>query len=189
MEIAISAAWISAAIGLSAFGITVAQFVLAQKKQRLDNTWSLINRLNDRGDQEDRFYALELLEKANQLPNKFKELDHKEMALLSRVAGTLTLIGYLGKQNKVNLKMLLKMYGYSIHNYAHKLQPYRDYRQSLDGYPIDNAWSDLDWIASIAKEFCKEGRKAKSGKRLWRPSWRPKVRGGYPSSPYGPSQP
>lgn len=145
-----------ALVAFSAFLFNFIQSKSARKQQRIDNTWNLIHRLHERGDQEDRFRVEEMIAEGSQ--KGFDKLSPAYQASLSRMSGTFGLIGYLGQRNKIDLEILMRTFGFSIQANHKHLQPYRKYRESLSGYPENNIWKDFDWLAETARAFSAKGR-------------------------------
>lgn len=143
-------------IALAACSITGIQYYGWIRKEVEFNTWNLLDLLHHRENQIDRLSVPKIIEKTKSIP--FAELEPEDRACLARTSGMFVLAGILAEQRRIDLRILLPIFSYSIQdNYKHLLK-YREWRETLDGYPKQKAFDYFKELSEKARIFSDTGK-------------------------------
>jgi len=134
-----------AAVGV---GIAATQVTLGLRRDRFENTFRLIQWLQDPEMLVIRNSTAQLIAKAKDFDFDFYRLSSEERARLSAVANLFGFSGLLAKKNQINREVLLS--GWSRHIIAtyDRLGPYFQWRQTLAGG--DSLRPYFEWLVKRA---------------------------------------
>lgn len=139
----------SVLIGLAGLAIAVIQIIFNRRRAKSEETFRVIEKLNSPDAREARFAVSDLICKAVNHHEQFDSLSDRERSDLSSVAATFGYVGILGKRGKVDLPLIVDLWGDAVVSNWEKLSPYREYLESRFGKPVGH-WEYFEWLSNRA---------------------------------------
>jgi len=135
----------SVLIGIAGLAIAVIQIIFNRRRAKSEETFRLIEKLNSLDAREARFAVSDLISKATNNQQQFDGLSDRERSELSSVAALFGYVGILGKRGKVDLPLILDLWGDVVVTNWTKLSPYREHLEFRFGKTIGH-WEYFEWL-------------------------------------------